>query len=102
LENELREAEALAQYFREGTHPVLVCKAAKRLVFLAAVLKCGLLAETWQRAAQCLGDVPSVFKDCLSPPPLEEMRQHSHFVEKLMALINERRRAGAPSPLGGL
>ncbi|ABO07889.1 DUF488 domain-containing protein [Pyrobaculum calidifontis] len=102
LENELREAEALAQYFREGTHPVLVCKAAKRLVFLAAVLKCGLWADTWQKATQCLGEVPGVFKDCLSPPPLEEMRRHSHFVEKLVALINERRKAGALSLPGGL
>lgn len=97
LRRELEEAEDLAEYFASGSNPVLVCKAAKRLVFLAAVLHCGLDADTWHKATACLRgrgvEVPSAFKNCLGPPPLEELRRHSSVVKALLALVREAGRA---------
>ncbi|MEM1598892.1 MAG: DUF488 family protein [Pyrobaculum sp.] len=93
IQNELREADALLHYFNRGDHPVLVCKAAKRLIFLAAVLICGPAADTWHRATACLRgrglEAPPQFKNCLSPPPVEEMRQLAPAVEQIYAAVRQ-------------
>ena len=90
--NEAAETETRLRRFREAENPVVVCKAAKQLVFIAAVALCGARnAYTWRRAVACLGarglEVPSAFKNCLSPPPIEELRKHEALVARLAEIV---------------
>jgi len=92
--NEAAETETRLRRFREAEDPVVVCKAAKQLVFAMAVALCGARnAYTWRRAVACLGahglEVPSAFKNCLSPPPIEELRKHELLVARLAEIVRE-------------
>ncbi len=71
-----------------------MCKAAKQLVFTAAVALCGARnAYTWRRAVECLGarglEVSSAFKNRLSPPPIEELRRHELLMARLAEIVRE-------------
>ncbi len=61
-------------------------------MFTAAVALCGARnAHTWRRAVACLGarglEVPSALKNCLSPPPIEELRRHELLVARLAEIV---------------
>lgn len=92
LRNEAAALEAKMERFKHAQDPVAVCKAAKELVFAAAVALCGARnSYTWRRATACLKshgfEIPGLFKNCLAPPPAEELRRHEPLVARLAELI---------------
>jgi len=92
LRNEAAALEAKMERFKHAQDPVAVCKAAKELVFAAAVALCGAKnSYTWRRATACLKshgfEIPGLFKNCLAPPPAEELRRHEPLVARLAELI---------------
>ena len=92
LGNEAAALDVKMERFRRAGSPAAVCKAAKELVFAAAVALCGARnAYTWRRATSCLKTrgfvIPDLFKNCLAPPPVDELRRYEPLVAKLAEVI---------------